>query len=234
MELREYGNIVARRWWIIAMLLAVVLVSYAVVRPQAAPAYQASMRFVMGLDPEPRTGDYYAYDKYYTWLTAEYMADDAAALVRSQAFAQAVSQRLASEGIQVPVGAIYGATQAGKQHRILTVSIVWGDERQLAAVANAVAAVLPDEVASHLAQVGTAGVQASLIDPPSIGRIGAGLREQLDLPIRLLLALASGLILAFLLHYLDGALYSTQELEEYGISVLAEIPSPSRWRSRIR
>jgi capsular polysaccharide biosynthesis protein len=234
MELRQYWKIFVRRWWIIAFLLAVVVATYAVARPKSAPVFQATMRFAMGLEPEPKNGAYYSYDKYYTWLTAEYLTDDVAALVRSQAFAQAVSQRVAADGIQVPAGAISGATQSGKQHRILSVSIVWGDERQLTAIADAVAAVLPGEIARDLAQVGTSAVQASLIDPPAVSMVGAGLRERLDLPIRLFLAIASGLILIFLLHYLDDALYSAPDLEECGIAVLAEIPSSGRKRLRLR
>ena len=83
MELREYWRIVRRRLWVVAaMFLVVGLVSVAV-RPTIVPRYHASMRFVLGIEPEPSTGEYYTYDKYYTWLTAEYLIDDTAALVRS-------------------------------------------------------------------------------------------------------------------------------------------------------
>jgi capsular polysaccharide biosynthesis protein len=182
------------------------------------------MRFMMGLEPEAKTGDYYTYDKYYTWLTTEYLVDDVSELVRSGAFAQAVSQQLGSAGITVPAGAIQGSTQAGTLHRILTVSIVWGDAGQLAGIANAVVAVLPSEIAKHFAQVGTSGVYASLIDPPGIGGVGASLREKMDIPIRLLLALIAGIVLAFVLDYLDDSVRNKGELESVGVTVLAEIP----------
>ncbi len=224
MELRQYWQIVRRRLWIVIALFSVVLVLSLLVRPAPSVAYQATMRFVMGLEPEPSTGDYYTYDKYYTWLTAEYLIDDAAALVHSQAFAEAVSAHLAGTGITVPAGAIYGSTQAGQLHRILTVVVVWGDAGQVADIANSVASVLPSEVAKHFAQVGTSSVQASLIDPPAIGALGASLRQKLDLPIRLLLAAVVGIALTFLLDYLDDTVHSRQELEQAGMVVLAEIP----------
>jgi capsular polysaccharide biosynthesis protein len=224
MELRQYWQIIYRRWWIIVALLLVVLLISLVMRPTRAPVYVASMRFMMGLEPEAKTGDYYTYDKYYTWLTTEYLVDDVSELVRSGAFAQAVSQQLASAGITVPAGAIHGSTQAGTLHRILTVSIVWGDSEQLAQIANAVVAVLPGEIARHFAQVGNSGVYASLIDPPGIGAVGASLREKMDIPIRLLLALVAGVALAFALDYLDDSVRNKGELEKGGVTVLAEIP----------
>ena len=227
MELRQYWQIVYRRWWIIVSLLLLVLVISMLMRPARAPVYVASMRFMMGLEPEVKTGDYYTYDKYYTWLTAEYLVDDVSELVRSGAFAQAVSQQLGSAGITVPAGAIQGSTQAGTLHRILSVSIVWGDTGELAHIANAVVAVLPSEIAKHFAQVGTGGVYASLIDPPAIGGVGASLREKMDIPIRLLLALIAGVALAFVLDYLDDSVRNKGELENGGVTVLAEIP-PAR------
>jgi capsular polysaccharide biosynthesis protein len=232
MELREYWQIIRRRFWIVITLLLIVLVVSVLTRPTRAPVYQVTMRFVMGLEPEAKSGDYYAYDKYYTWLTAEYLIDDASELVRSSAFAQAVSDRLAGAGISVPAGIIYGSTQAGQLHRILAVSIVWGVEAQIGDIANAVADVLPREIARHFAQVGTSGVHASLIDPPAISPVGASLKEKLDVPIRLVLALVAGIALTFLLHYLDDTVHKRQELEQSGIAVLAEIP-PVPHRSRL-
>jgi len=224
MELREYWRIIYRRIWVVVALLLVVAAASLAMRPARQPVYQASLRFVVGLEPEPKTGDYYSYDKYYTWLTAEYLVDDVAELVRSGAFAAAVSAKLAGQGISVSTGAISGSTQAGRLHRILTVSITWGDARQLPDIANAVASILPSEIARHLAQVGTAGVSASLIDPPTVGAVGASLRERLDLPIRLFLALLAGMVLAFILDYLDQSVRTRCEVEDAGIDVLGEIP----------
>jgi capsular polysaccharide biosynthesis protein len=227
MELRQYWQIVRRRLWVVLALLLIVAVASIFARPKRAPAYQTSMRFILGLEPELKTGDYYSYDKYYTWLTAEYLVDDVSEWVRSGAFAQAVSNRLAAAGIVVPAGAISGATQAGRLHRILTVSITWGDARQLADIANAIAEALPTEIARDMAQVGSSGVRAILIDPPVISMVGASLKEKMDLPIRLFLALAAGIALAFLLDYLDTSVRSSQEVEANGILVLAEIPPAS-------
>ncbi len=128
-------------------------------------------------------------------------------------------------GITIPVGAIYGSTQAGRLHRILTVSVVWGDAKQLMEIANAMAVVLPTEIARHLAQVGTGGVYASLIDPPAATVVAPSLRQRMDLPIRLLLGLVAGIAFVFLLDYLDDSVRTSQEVEDSGIRVLGEVPA---------
>jgi capsular polysaccharide biosynthesis protein len=145
-----------------------------------------------------------------------------------------VSDRLSHREINVPAGAIQGSTQAGQLHRILTVSVTWADESQLGDIANTVAAILPGEIAKHFAQVGTSGVSASLVDPPAVGMVAASLREKLDLPLRLLLAVVVGVALALVLDYLDDTVRSRQELEESGVNVLAEIPPVQRNGLRFR
>jgi capsular polysaccharide biosynthesis protein len=47
----------------------------------------------------------------------------------------------------------------------------------------------------------------------------------MDLPIRLLLAFATGVALAFVLDYLDDSVRDRSELESAGCLVVAEIPS---------
>ncbi len=76
MELVRYWRIIKRRLWLVAVLLAVVLASYPFSASRPPASYNASMRFAVGLQPEPRSGAYYTYDYYYTWLTAEYLVDD--------------------------------------------------------------------------------------------------------------------------------------------------------------
>ncbi|HHX63803.1 MAG TPA: hypothetical protein GX702_02820, partial [Chloroflexi bacterium] len=116
MELVRYWRIIVKRIWIIAALLAVVLVSYLLLTPRPAPSYTANMRFVVGIPPEDGDGRYYTYDRHYTWLTAEYLVDDLSEIVKSHAFARDVA---AIAGLNVPTGAIQGATMTSKLHRIL-------------------------------------------------------------------------------------------------------------------
>lgn len=231
MELRRYWQIVWRRWWLTLGLVGLVLLVSLLWPPQTTTLYQASLRFTVSLKPEPRTGDYYTYDRYYAWLTSEYIADDFSTVVESQAFAQGVSARL--EGLQVPPGAIQGGTKAEKEHRILTLHMTWPDPDQLRAIARAAAAELQENNAQYFTQLGAEGATVVLIDPPSVSPVGRSLRERLDLPLRLLLALFVGVSLAFLLHYLDDSLRERADVEALGLPVLGEIPTERRrWPRR--
>ena len=106
MELRAYGRIILRRWWLpVGLAVLVAGLTLVMQRPwQPHPAsYQATMRFNVGLQPE-RIPGVYTYDRYYTMLTSEYLVDDLSEIVRGQVFADEVSRRLAAQGLDLPTG----------------------------------------------------------------------------------------------------------------------------------
>jgi len=230
MELRAYWGIVRKRIWIVMLLLLVLLLSYPFLGPAQAPQlYSASMRFVVGIAPEPLPPEVYGYDRYYTWLTAEYLIDDMSEVVKSRAFAEDVAE---VSGRSIPVGAIQGATASGKLHRILTISASWGDPKELATIANAIVQVMRERSGTYFGQLGTENAVVALIDPPVVSPIGRSLRQRLDLPLRLTLALALGVALTFLLDYLDDSVRHRADLEALGIDLLAQVPSQRTWLAR--
>ncbi len=222
MEARRYWQILRRRGWVAVLVVVLVAVLGLAFRKPAPTTYVATMRFSVGVVPEPKEGAYYTYDRYYTWLTAEYLVDDLAEVVRSGVFAQEVSKRL--DGVNVPPGAIQASTQTGRLHRILTVQIRWPDRAQLQAIADAAAATLQDENAKFFASLGGTNARAVLIDPPSISVQGPGMRQKLEFPLRLTLALIAGVALAFLWEYLDDSVRDASDLEEMGLPVLGMVP----------
>ena len=229
MELRLYWRILKKRLWLVLGLPVVVLLGYWLLAPQPITSYSTSMRFVVGIKPE-QSDSYYTYDRYYTWLTAEYLIDDFSEVVKSQVFAQDVA---GLSGLPVPAGAIQGATSSGKLHRILTVGITWSDDAELELIAQAVVDVLGESASRYFAQLGTTDAVISLIDPPAIVEIGPSLRQRLDLPLRAILALAGGVALAFLADYLDPSLRDRSDLAQLGLPILAEIPTGRGWFRRI-
>ena len=230
MELRQYWRIVYKRLWIVVALVAIVLISGLVFRPGRPALYQTSMRFTVGLVPESRSGDYYAYDRYYTWMTSEYLVDELTEIVGSEAFARAVSEELAHSDLDILAGDLHGSLEADRKHRILTLHIT-GDQAQLREIANAAAKALRERSADFLGQLGTTDADIRLIDPPVVLPAARSLKEKLDLPIRLFLALLAGVALTFLLDYLDDTARDRAEVEAMGLAVLGEIPPlPGRRR----
>lgn len=227
MEVREYWKIIKRRWWLpLALIAAVALFSLLQLRPwqAASVSYAASMRLLVGVLPAAGA-NVSAYDpRYYSWLTSEYLVDDFTEVVRSELFAGKVSERLADQSLQVPPGVIQGSANTGKQHRIINLGFTWGDRSQLEAIASAAAAELIENTGFYFAQLGTDGAGVTLIDGPTIGEVAPSLRSQLELPLRLLLALLIGLGLIFLLDYMDASVRDERDLREMGLPLLARIP----------
>ena len=234
-------RVVWKRAWIPAILTLIVLVASVLAQSDRPPHYSATMRFVIGLKPEPRSGDYYTYDRYYTWLTAEYLIDDLAEVVKSASFASAVQEYL-SDSVGWPTdstglaGAIQGSTSSGKLHRILTVTITWSDPAKLADIADTVAHTLVHRAPDFFSLSGLDRIEAHLIDPPAIGEVPPSLTQRLQLPIRLLLALVAGIVVGLVLHYLDDTIQGRDDLVQTGLPILAEIPRPSvfPWARRQR
>lgn len=221
MELRQYWRIVYRRLWIIILLpLLVIAVSF-LARPQATRSAVANLRLTVGIVPEDSHGQFYTYDRYYSWLTAEYLADDLSEIIKSRTFADLVSQKL---GGSIAPATIQGATVPQKLHRVLMVSVSAPTEQQAMAIAGAVAATLRDNGGQFLPQLSAQNAALSVIDPPALVPVGPSLREKLDLPLRAVLALAAALALVFLLDYLDDSVRDADDIEGLRLSVLAEIP----------
>lgn len=224
MELRQYWRIVYKRFWIVIALVAIVLISSVVFRTEPPAVYQASLRFTVAVVPESSSGEYYAYERYYTWMSSEYFVDELTEIVGSEAFARVISQELANSDLDIPAGALRGSIRADRTHRILTVYITWGAQAQIAEIANAVAEALPEHSTDFLGQLGTTSADIRLIDSPVVSLVGRSMRENLDLPIRLFLALVAGVALTFLLDYMDDTVRDRAEVEAMGLVVLGEIP----------
>ncbi len=227
MELREYGTILKRWWWIpVVLALAVGALSALQLQPWETPppSYSASMRLLVGVLPAA-DADVAAYDpRYYGWLTSEYLVDDFTEVVRSGLFAQQVSDRLADQSITVPPGLIQGSAATGKLHRIITLSLSGSDRAQLTAIANAAAAELSENAGFYFKQLGTEGAGVTVIDGPGVGEVAPSLRARLDLPLRILLALVVGLGIVALLAYLDTAIRSEADMAAAGLQPLGRIP----------
>jgi capsular polysaccharide biosynthesis protein len=222
MELRTYWRILIRRWWLVLAPVVVVLI-HTVVTYQAPPTvYQVVMRFSAGTPPAGLSLDY---DRYYPWLTSEYIANGLADVAETGAFAQAVSERLNDEGVEVDAAAIQGAIVTDNAQSIMVVYLIWPDADQARTVGAAIAAELTLNSAMFLPQIEGLEPALSLLDDPVPAPVLPGLRDRLLGPaLRIGLALAVGVGLALLWQYLDPTIRDAEELEELGLDLVARIP----------
>jgi capsular polysaccharide biosynthesis protein len=232
MELRDYARVILRYWWLIAALVVVVGAGSWIFRAPPAPVYQASVRFTIGVNappPDKVTG----YDPILTaYQASEYIRDDFVEIIQSDAFADDVNAALGkmnAGGITVRKGNIGAAVE--KQRRLMSMSVTWNDPEQAAKVAEAAVKNLSENNAKYFAQLGASGATVVVIDKPVVVKVGASLREQLDIPIRALIALLAGIALAFILDYLDQSVRDARDAESLGLRVVGEIPAAKRgWR----
>lgn len=229
MELREYLRVIWRYIGLIVGLALVVGVGSWIFRAQPAPQYQATLRFTIGVNAPP-VDRVIGYDPILTSFQAsEYIRDDFVEVIQSDSFADDVNTQLAKmgvSGIVVRKGNLSGAVE--KQRRIMSMTITWNDPAQAQQIAEAALKNLSENNAKYFAQLGAVGATVAVIDRPVVNRAGPSLREQLDIPIRIVLALLAGAALAFLLDYLDGSIRDTREAEALGLNVIGEIPTARR------
>lgn len=225
MELRDYFRVLARFWWLIVALAVSVGVGSWVLRTPPPTLYQASVRFTIGINA-PAATQVSGYDPILTsYQASEYIRDDFVEIIKSDAFADDVNALLAQMGagdLKISKGNISATIE--KQRRLMSMTVTWHDEAQAQKIAQAAVKNLSENNAKYFAQLGASGATVAVIDRPVVVRVGTSLREQLDIPIRVLLALLAGVALAFILDYLDTSVRDARDLEALGLSVLGEIP----------
>lgn len=225
MELKEYFRVVWRYWWLIAALVVIVGVGSWIFRAQPAPQYQASVRFTIGVNAPPAT-EVIGYDPILTsYQASEYIRDDFVEIIKSDSFADDVNATLVKMGageIKVNKGNISAAIE--KQRRLMSMTITWSNAPQAQKIADAAVTNLKENNAKYFGQLGAAGASVAVIDKPVAYLVATPLREQLDIPIRVLLALLAGIALALVLDYLDASVRDTRDAETLGLRVMGEIP----------
>jgi capsular polysaccharide biosynthesis protein len=222
MELRRYWNILKRRWLLIVIpVIMVLLVVFATYQPPAPAGYNVGVHFLVSQTPGEAATNVDE-NRYYNWLTSEYIVNGLTDWAISGDFKTAVSAELAQEGIEVPPFA-FGVVADNIRSK-LALSISYGDAEILAQIMEAAIVVLTEQNASALPQLGGDTAVVVQLDEPIVTPLPHGIRTQLDVPLRILVALFAGIGLALLVEYLDPTLRSRDEAEKLGLRVIGEIP----------
>jgi capsular polysaccharide biosynthesis protein len=224
LELREYWAIITRRWRLIAAITAVTLLASTLMLAIGPKSYKSEIRLTVSVRPEPRLGEYYTYDRYYTWLTAEYLVDDLGEVIRSDAFTKDVSERLG--GMYVSKEWLQRNISTQKTHRILTVSVTTDNPHNSFVVAKALKETIEEKAPEYFAQLDTEGAMIRMLDDPAAEAEMGRFRMALEIGLRTSVGLLAAIALAFLLNYLDMSVRTRKEAEQLlGLPVLAEIPN---------
>lgn len=223
MELRAYGAVLRRHLRLILLItLATFLISTALAL-RGPGTYTASMRLAVSVVPDPRIGDFFKYDSYYAWLSSEYLADDLSEVIRSEAFAQDVSDAM---NYELDASAIANTTRAKKTHRLLDITVAGESPQRALQTAEAIEQVLNTRLPEYLAFLQANNGYIRIINRPRVTRTNSLPLAGAEILLRTVAGALVGVGLAFLLEYLDDKLRDRRQVESFlGAPVLAEIPA---------
>ncbi|HMM42841.1 MAG TPA: hypothetical protein PKA95_13150 [Thermomicrobiales bacterium] len=230
MELSVYLRALRRRWPIVVGIPLAALLVALVQLAMWEPTYTTTVRArVIYQDNQPPTNDY-EYGGFYTFGASEYNIDDLVEVVRGNVFAQAVADRLASGGVSASAGEVAQAIASDRTHRILTVQVSSSDQTRAVDLARAVAEELELDATAYLgldALESTALID--IIERPN-GAAPNTTRTMLLLALEVLAGIGAGVLIAFLVDYLDDTLRDSETLAAtLGVPHLATVPTaPSR------
>ena len=225
MELRAYGAVLRRHARLIGLITLATLVISVAMALRGPSAYTATMRLAISVVPDPRVGDFFKFDSYYSVLTSEYLADDLSELLRSEAFAADVSAEM---GNTVEPDAIVNLTRTKKTHRLLDVQVAAGNPQSALAIAEAYERVLNTKLPEYLAFLQANNGFVRIVNRPKVARTNSLPLTAAEIGLRTMAGLLGAVGLAFLLEYVDDRLRDRRQVESFlGTTVLAEIPSTS-------
>ncbi len=229
MELKQYWAVIRRRWWLIVLPALVALV---LVIPSLKSALSPSSAFTVGIHftaSQPPSADTTAHtfedQSYIPWLASEYAVNNLATWITTDSFAREVADRLQSQGKTIDAGAIHSALRSDSARSIMTLYITsWPDPDEIKWIAQAAIDVLQQKNQAYFPQLGAQRAEIIPQDDIIVAPVPTSLTTRLSPLLRVLVGLAAGLALAFLVDYLDPAIRSRAEIEALDLPVLAEIP----------
>ena len=219
MEFRTFLKILRRYWYLVIIPpLLVGIFSLVTYRPPAG-SYATTLRFSVGYAPEAQTTSLYD-RKYPAWLTSEYIAGGLSDWAKTGDFAQAVADRA---GKSITAGEVAGSITSDHLRSIVVLYLNGGDPDKLAAIGESAVKVLQTRNNLVFPQNGD-GATVTALDGVVVAPAPPALRARLDIPIRIALALALGVVLAFVAYYFDPHIRDRSDLEAIGLNVVGEIP----------
>jgi capsular polysaccharide biosynthesis protein len=227
MELKVYLQALRRRWPVIlALPLIVALLAIAQdVSRETTYATDARLRVIS----ERIEGDFTDYPDDDNFIASEYAIDDLVEAVRGNVFAAAVAERVRASGMEIGTEEVESAIASDREHRVLTVTVRSADPERAEAIAREATLELE---ASAFEYIGfpspDSGQVVTVIDQP--GEAGPDTsRARLLLILQIVAAAGAGVLLAFLIDYLDDTLHDGETTAAtLGLPYLASVPTEPR------
>jgi capsular polysaccharide biosynthesis protein len=228
-ELKHYLRILGLRWRIV--LIPVVLVCVIAVYQELArpPSYSTEVRASVIRDLDPPPSDAYAYDGYYNYLASEFAIDDLVEALRGNVFSEAVAQRIVAAGGSATESDVRSVLAVARKHRIVTMTASSSDSSRAAEVAAAAEAELEENAFEYISvSAEDPSAMVRIIQRPEAPSQNAS-RQRMLVVMELGAALAVGMLLAFVIHFLDDRMHDAETVgSALRLPILADLPTERR------
>ncbi len=230
MQLRHYFAILLR-FWVLILLLPLLVGALSLALEWRKPVlYGASARLMITQTPQQQDAGapFPDFNLTYSWQSSEYILDDLPQVVGSMAFSEDVSTLLGNQGYVIEPATIRAGLRAETFHRSVTIAAsAASPDAALAMVRGAVDVLEANGLKYwNRSPSNATGLSVAVLDPPgSSGPLSSMRALLINVGLRVALALAAAVGLAFLIYYLDDRLRGPRQAEEWtGMRVLGVIP----------
>lgn len=225
MELMLIVKVLLRRWWIV--LLPIIIVAVWVLpdllqtAPEGTGGYRVSFRYTAGqqIDAFPeREGDLQD-----VWESSVNVVDTFTEWVRTMRFKEAVAEVAAGRGVEFDANAL--SINSDNERVIGQVFIDWPNPDELQIIAESAVTVMQERNHEYFsAQLGGEPAQVTLLDAVQVSPLPPPITNRFEPLLRLALGVAAGVVLAFLVEYLDPTLHEREDLRRLGLPVVGSVP----------
>jgi capsular polysaccharide biosynthesis protein len=216
LRIKEYINIILKRWWIpllVAAVAAGVAFGYSMTQPKT---YEATAK-IIGSVGKPDNGLYAALQQQINSYPPRFSSTD---------FATLIDQRGKFDlGAEAVIGKI--KVQALPAQFTFVIQVTDTDAKRAADIANTAANILVDENNTAIANLSQdQQVYISNSAPASIPDRPTGPRTQLNTFAGLVIGLIIGLILIFAVEFMDDSLKDEDDVEKMtGLTIMGVVPA---------
>lgn len=239
MTLSALARGAARRWWLVAIPVALALalsLGAASRLPPPTTVYVVTQRFLAGLPPERPDADY-DFARHYNWLASEYTAQSFTSVVQGTEFADAVAARLRQAGGVATRDLVAAALQVNPPDSFkLVVKVTAPTAAGALALAEAVNAELGLNGNAYWPQLsGNTHPPVQRLDTPVAQAVTVAVpTNAFEMPLRVMVAALAGLALALGVAARDPIQGAETGHSAAGLPVLAVIPRGLDFPARAR
>ena len=228
MRLEDYGRVIWKRWWIIGLVALSAAVAAYVFSKLQDPEYRSQARYSVLINRLDSGVNIFADKTLNNYRNLVYNKD------QMQSVSQQLNLDRSGEFLMK-----YVRVQPQPDQLLMVIEVDWRDPQTSQRIASAVGERLNASVVeANRTLQGEDRVSLRLIESPQVGYL-AKPRTRINVLAGGLLGLIVGVLLAFVLEYLDDTLKTAADVERYtDLITIGAIPSGaaqgSRSRSRLR